>query len=189
MLATHDVELAAELAHRVVILADGEIVADGPTAEVVVSSPAFAPQVAKILAPRPGSPSPQVAEALAGGGTPTTDRPHAAGHADRPRPHAAPSGSGRAPSPPWPWSALIGRGRLRLAAARRRRLAVSRTRRTRPGSSPALLPLLVAVVVATIADSGWTPKAVAMLGVLAAAGAALRPLGRGDRRASSRCSS
>ncbi|QGV80864.1 ABC transporter ATP-binding protein [Streptomyces ficellus] len=53
VMATHDVELAAELAHRVVILADGEAVADGPTHEVVVSSPAFAPQVAKILAPRP----------------------------------------------------------------------------------------------------------------------------------------
>ncbi|QXE37069.1 ATP-binding cassette domain-containing protein [Streptomyces sp. GMY02] len=51
VLATHDVELAAELAHRVVILADGEIVADGPTAHVVVSSPAFAPQVAKVMAP------------------------------------------------------------------------------------------------------------------------------------------
>ena len=53
VLATHDVELAAELAHRVVIIADGEVVADGPTAEVVVSSPAFSPQVAKILAPQP----------------------------------------------------------------------------------------------------------------------------------------
>ncbi|MFF3558363.1 ABC transporter ATP-binding protein [Streptomyces tsukubensis] len=52
VLATHDVELAAELAQRVVVLADGEIVADGPTAEVVVGSPAFAPQVAKVLAPR-----------------------------------------------------------------------------------------------------------------------------------------
>ncbi|MFJ8646410.1 ABC transporter ATP-binding protein [Streptomyces sp. NPDC093546] len=52
VLATHDVELAAELAHRVVILADGEIVADGPAAEVVTSSPAFAPQVSKILAPQ-----------------------------------------------------------------------------------------------------------------------------------------
>ncbi|AUH43280.1 ABC transporter ATP-binding protein [Streptomyces sp. CMB-StM0423] len=51
VLATHDVELAAELAHRVVILADGEVVADGPTAEVVVASPSFAPQVAKILSP------------------------------------------------------------------------------------------------------------------------------------------
>ncbi|MFB8033933.1 ABC transporter ATP-binding protein [Streptomyces sp. NPDC056004] len=52
VLATHDVELAAELAHRVVILADGEVVADGETRQVVVSSPAFAPQTAKILAPQ-----------------------------------------------------------------------------------------------------------------------------------------
>ncbi|MEU6964220.1 ABC transporter ATP-binding protein [Streptomyces chrestomyceticus] len=64
VLATHDVELAAELAHRVVILADGEIVADGPTAEVVVSSPAFAPQVSKVLAPLPWLTVPQVAHAL-----------------------------------------------------------------------------------------------------------------------------
>jgi energy-coupling factor transport system ATP-binding protein len=64
VLATHDVELAADLAHRVVILADGEIVADGPTAEVVVSSPAFAPQVAKILAPQPWLTVAQVREAL-----------------------------------------------------------------------------------------------------------------------------
>ncbi|WP_418956795.1 ABC transporter ATP-binding protein [Streptomyces tritici] len=64
VLATHDVELAAELAHRVVILAGGEVVADGPTAEVVVSSPAFAPQVAKILAPEPWLTVAQVREAL-----------------------------------------------------------------------------------------------------------------------------
>ncbi|MCC3654378.1 MULTISPECIES: ECF transporter S component [Streptomyces] len=43
----------------------------------------------------------------------------------------------------------------------------------------ALLPLLVAVVVATVADTGLDAKAIAMLGVLAAAGAALRPLGAG----------
>lgn len=43
----------------------------------------------------------------------------------------------------------------------------------------ALLPLLLAVVMATIADTGLGSKAVAMLGVLAAAGAALRPLGAG----------
>jgi energy-coupling factor transport system substrate-specific component len=43
----------------------------------------------------------------------------------------------------------------------------------------ALLPLLVAVVIATIGDNGMDPKAVAMLGMLAAAGAALRPLGAG----------
>ncbi|MFF3325840.1 ABC transporter ATP-binding protein [Streptomyces sp. NPDC002889] len=64
VLATHDVELAAELAHRVVILADGEVVADGPTAQIVVSSPAFAPQVSKILAPQEWLTVSQVREAL-----------------------------------------------------------------------------------------------------------------------------
>jgi len=53
LLATHDVELVAEVAARTVVLADGEVVADGPTREVVVHSPAFAPQVAKVLAPAP----------------------------------------------------------------------------------------------------------------------------------------
>ncbi|MFF9500725.1 ABC transporter ATP-binding protein [Streptomyces sp. NPDC014656] len=64
VLATHDVELAAELVDRVVIVAGGEVVADGPTAEVVVSSPAFAPQVAKVLAPEPWLTVEQVEEAL-----------------------------------------------------------------------------------------------------------------------------
>ncbi|MFE9429704.1 ECF transporter S component [Streptomyces sp. NPDC006640] len=42
-----------------------------------------------------------------------------------------------------------------------------------------LMVLLVAVVAATISESGLGPKAVAMLGVLAATGAALRPVGAG----------
>ncbi|MEV7283700.1 ECF transporter S component [Streptomyces sp. NPDC093252] len=42
-----------------------------------------------------------------------------------------------------------------------------------------LLVLLVAVVGATISESGLGPKAVAMVGVLAATGAALRPIGAG----------
>ncbi|MEU0603448.1 ATP-binding cassette domain-containing protein [Streptomyces sp. NPDC006393] len=65
VLATHDVELAAELAHRVVLLAEGEVIADGPTAEVVVSSPSYAPQVTKILAPHRWLTVAQVREALA----------------------------------------------------------------------------------------------------------------------------
>jgi energy-coupling factor transport system ATP-binding protein len=51
VLATHDVELAAEVATRVIVLAEGEVVADGPAAGVLAGSPAFAPQVAKILHP------------------------------------------------------------------------------------------------------------------------------------------
>jgi energy-coupling factor transport system ATP-binding protein len=47
ILATHDVELVAELATRVVVIADGEIISDGQTRDVLTSSPAFAPQVSK----------------------------------------------------------------------------------------------------------------------------------------------
>ena len=65
LLATHDVELVAEVATRVLVMADGELVADGPTAQVVVSSPAFAPQVAKVLAPQPWLTPTEVAVALA----------------------------------------------------------------------------------------------------------------------------
>jgi energy-coupling factor transporter ATP-binding protein EcfA2 len=52
IIATHDVELVAELADRVIFLSEGEIVADGPTLDILLSSPAFAPQVAKVMAPR-----------------------------------------------------------------------------------------------------------------------------------------
>ena len=53
VVATHDVEFAAAWADRVVVMAEGEVVADGPTAEVVGASAAFAPQVAKVLHPEP----------------------------------------------------------------------------------------------------------------------------------------
>ena len=65
VLATHDVELVADLADRVIILAEGEVVADGPTTDVVTSSPMFAPQVSKILAPEPWLTVRQVAGAIA----------------------------------------------------------------------------------------------------------------------------
>ncbi|WP_086824505.1 ABC transporter ATP-binding protein [Allokutzneria sp. NRRL B-24872] len=64
VISTHDVEFVAAVADRVVVLAEGEVVADGPTADVVVASPAFAPQVAKILAPLPYLTVDAVAEAL-----------------------------------------------------------------------------------------------------------------------------
>jgi energy-coupling factor transport system ATP-binding protein len=59
------VELAAEVATRVVVLADGEVVADGPAAEIVVGSPMFAPQVAKVMAPLPWLTVAQAAAAMA----------------------------------------------------------------------------------------------------------------------------
>ena len=49
LLSTHDVEFVAESADRVVMMAEGEVVVDGPATSVLVSSPAYAPQVSKVL--------------------------------------------------------------------------------------------------------------------------------------------
>ncbi|HET7800056.1 MAG TPA: ATP-binding cassette domain-containing protein [Humibacillus xanthopallidus] len=64
LLATHDVELAAEVADRVVILADGEVVTDGPAREVLSASPAFAPQVTKVMLPQTWLTVAEVADAI-----------------------------------------------------------------------------------------------------------------------------
>lgn len=52
LIATHDVELVAELANRIIILADGDLVSDGAAIDVLLASPAFAPQVTKVMSPR-----------------------------------------------------------------------------------------------------------------------------------------
>jgi energy-coupling factor transport system ATP-binding protein len=66
VLATHDVELVAEVATRVIVLADGEIVADGTTRDVIAASPLFAPQVWKVLAPQEWLTVAEVEQALGG---------------------------------------------------------------------------------------------------------------------------
>jgi energy-coupling factor transport system ATP-binding protein len=49
LLVTHDVELAAQVADRVVLLENGLVSADGKPQEVLANSTTFAPQVAKIF--------------------------------------------------------------------------------------------------------------------------------------------
>ena len=49
MLATHDVEMAAHLADRIVLLGDGGILADGPAREVMSGSLVFSSQVSKLF--------------------------------------------------------------------------------------------------------------------------------------------
>ena len=51
LISTHDVEFAAGLSQRTLLMADGEVVADGSTVDVLTSSPAYAPQLAKVFAP------------------------------------------------------------------------------------------------------------------------------------------
>jgi energy-coupling factor transport system ATP-binding protein len=66
VVATHDVEFVARFTHRVIVMAEGEIVADGPATDILTASAAFAPQVAKILAPQEWLTVGQVAAALSG---------------------------------------------------------------------------------------------------------------------------
>ena len=53
LLSSHDVEFVARAADRVLVLAGGELIVDGPTLEVLTASPSLAPQVARILRPVP----------------------------------------------------------------------------------------------------------------------------------------
>ena len=66
LLSTHDVELAASIADHTVVLAGGEIIAGGETRSVVRQTPAFAPQVSKILSPEPWLTVHEIKAALAG---------------------------------------------------------------------------------------------------------------------------
>jgi energy-coupling factor transporter ATP-binding protein EcfA2 len=49
VIATHDVEFASVFAERVVLLGDGELIADGPVAEILSGGWYFATEVARIL--------------------------------------------------------------------------------------------------------------------------------------------
>jgi energy-coupling factor transport system ATP-binding protein len=49
LLATHDVEFAAEFAERAVLLAGGRVIADGPTGELLAGGRYFATETARIL--------------------------------------------------------------------------------------------------------------------------------------------
>jgi len=66
LLVTHDVELVAQAADRVIVLEQGEIVAQGPSVEILTNAPLFSPQVARLF---PGTGWLSVEDALIGLGT------------------------------------------------------------------------------------------------------------------------
>ena len=63
LIATHDVEFAAEFANRVVLLGDGVVIADGPSAEILSGGWYFATEVARVL-DVPGIVTPEQGAAL-----------------------------------------------------------------------------------------------------------------------------
>lgn len=63
LVATHDVEFAAELAERVLLLADGRLIADGPAGSMLSGGWYFGTQTARIVG-RPGILTPEQGAAL-----------------------------------------------------------------------------------------------------------------------------
>jgi energy-coupling factor transport system ATP-binding protein len=66
LIATHDVEFAAEFAARVVLLGDGVVIADGPSADILSGGWYFATEVARVL-DVPGVVTPEHGAVLLGG--------------------------------------------------------------------------------------------------------------------------
>ena len=179
VVATHDVEFVAAAADEVDRAGRrrGRRRRAAPTRSSA-SSPAFAPQVAKVLQPEVWLTVDEVAGPSAASRRPAPKRAVTA-VARRPgsaAPGRAGPGSGRAGRRPH----LVGRaGDVLLAAAPAARATASPTASTRRSSFVLLLPALLAVVLAEVAEGGLDAKALAMLGVLSALGAALRPMGAG----------
>ncbi len=69
LVATHDMEFAAQFAERVVLLGDGGVIADGPAGEVLSGGWYFATEVARIL-DLPGIVTPEQGATALGGGVP-----------------------------------------------------------------------------------------------------------------------
>jgi energy-coupling factor transport system ATP-binding protein len=67
VVATHDVEFAAGFAERVVLLGDGVVIADGPSAEILSGGWYFATEVARVL-DLPGVVTPEQGAAVLRGG-------------------------------------------------------------------------------------------------------------------------
>jgi len=67
VVATHDVEFAAEFAERVVLLGDGVVIADGPSDEILSGGWYFATEVARVL-DLPGVVTPEQGAAALGEG-------------------------------------------------------------------------------------------------------------------------
>ncbi len=66
LVATHDTEFASELADRVVLMGQGDVIADGPAREVLCGGWHFATEVARVLGGAGGALTPQQGAAVLG---------------------------------------------------------------------------------------------------------------------------
>ena len=165
LVATHDVEFVAQVADDVVVLAEGEVVSSGPVRRVVAESPAFAPQVTKVL----GAPWLRVDEVVAAlGGAVVSRRAVSARGRRRPRSRRSAVVLGVA--------SLAGLMMLAWPLLVR---VPEQARVDPPFLFLLLLPVVIAVVLAEISEGGMDPRVLAILGVLSAVNALLRGLSAG----------
>ena len=160
VVATHDVEFTAQAADEVVVLADGEVVSSGPVRRVVAESPAFAPQVTKVLGP-PWLRVDEVTRAMDGGRM--TTRGTAVPLSRRSALVLGVASLGGLMMLVWP---LL----LRVQPE---------TRVDPPFLFLALLPVVIAVVLAELSEGGLDTRVLAVLGVLSAVIAILRGISAG----------
>jgi energy-coupling factor transport system ATP-binding protein len=66
LVATHDTEFAAELADRVVLMGQGNVIADGPAPEVLCGGWHFATETARVLGGAGGALTPEQGAAVLG---------------------------------------------------------------------------------------------------------------------------
>jgi energy-coupling factor transport system ATP-binding protein len=71
IVATHDPEFVAQFAQRVVLLAGGRVIADGPTAEILAGGTYFATETARILGGAGGALTPEEGAGLLAAPAPT----------------------------------------------------------------------------------------------------------------------
>ncbi len=77
LVATHDTEFAASLAQRVLLLADGALIADGPAREVLSGGSYFVTETARILGGAGAALTPEQGIAALRGATGATSEPTA----------------------------------------------------------------------------------------------------------------
>ncbi len=158
LVSTHDVEFTALAADEVVVLAEGEVVSSGPVRRVVAESPAFAPQVTKVLGP----PWLRVDEVIRGPGRVRAPM-NAVPVSRRSAVILAVASLGGLMMLVWP---LL--------------LRVQPTDRVDPPFLfLALLPVVIAVMLAELSTGGLDTRVLAVLGVLSAVIAILRGLSAG----------
>ncbi len=197
LLATHDVELAARCADRLVILRDGAVEADGPVGTVMGEHPAFASQINRLYGdarhltvedagnlkeatePSPAYPDVEDADGPAKAWEPTPGYPTVKNEGNLAR-VLAPLPASRPRTPLTPWivalASLTGLVAFFYPFFSGTAQAGGEAFLAHAADAPVVTLLCLVAILAGLEVRGLGSKQVALLGIMAAIGAILRPV-------------